>query len=85
MNNYQHNLSTHLQHLLDGRVDVVLHGVLAEEELDGEGPARDRQGGHVPEEAGELPRVHGGRGHDQLQVLPPGHHLPEEAEQHISI
>jgi hypothetical protein len=69
-------LQVDLQRLLDGGVHVVLHRVLAEEDLDREGPSGDGEGGDVAEEHRELARVHRCRGDDQLEVVSPGHNLP---------
>lgn len=43
-----------LERLLDGAIDVVFAGRLAEEDVDWEGTTRDREAGSVVVELGEL-------------------------------
>ena len=70
-----HASEVDLQRLLDGGVDVVLHRVLAEEQLDGERATGDAVHRHVAEELRELVGVHRRRRDDQLQVLAARDHL----------
>ena len=53
----------------EGGVQVVRLGLLAVQDLHGEGPPGDGEDGSLEEVLGELDRVQRGRRHDELQVF----------------
>lgn len=68
-------LEVYLNSLLHCTVHIILTVVTRVQNIHREGASRNIEHGHIAKERGELGRIHSGRSHDQLEIIPPWNNL----------